>query len=299
MKTLTRLAFIFFLTATLCLSACKKENESTDEDDNSTELIQQSVDESTLQLEMEILLNEINTAVSSSILGKTDPIAGATINDSTWIGEKKLVIYYNGKSADGKRNRIGTVIATLESGVNWGDVGAVLTIEYLSLNITNLATDKKIRFSGTLNITNSSGGRITSNSSVTHRIRGNVQLNFDDVFETSLFCQLALKRTITTYGEIIIQADTSLNGLDNISAWGYNRLKETLYTQIGTAIIVSSNCPGKVISGEKFHAGPYKTTAVKFGVDANGNPVTGTCPYGFKVSWINKRGEQKSTVRSY
>lgn len=297
----TNILMLCIALISFSLSSCKIHTDDKIDNEDPAAQTTQSADEFTFQMESEIALSEINTAISGSSLGKTATIAGASVNDSTWIDMKQVVIHYNGKSADNKRNRVGLVIVTLISGANWGEKGAVLTIDFEGLDITYLTTGKKVSLNGSLNITNISGGRITMNSSVTHRIRGKIQFTFDDG-ETNRVWNVACNRFITTTANnytITIEGDTSINGLNNIVAWGLNRFNQTFFTRITHRLVISSDCPGKIISGKKIHTGNFKDITVDFGVDMNGNPVSGTCPYGFKISWTDIRNAPKAAIISY
>ena len=138
-------------------SACNKDKDLTEEED-STEQIQQSKDESFLSAESDVNLDEVNTALSGNALGKTSTIAGATVNDSSFINERKIVITYNGANANGTRTRIGEVSVQLLAGTNWRDAGAILKITYSNLVITNTATNKSVTLNGYHLVTNVNGG---------------------------------------------------------------------------------------------------------------------------------------------
>lgn len=287
------------ITLAITVFSCKKDDDEQKSDDTITQT-QMSTDESLMTNESEVSINEVNAALVGSGFGKTGPISGATIDDSTFIGEKKIVITYNGNSADNKRNRTGTITVQLTSGANWGEVGAVLTITYSNFKVVNIASGKSIVLNGQHIITNISGVRSFVNPSVTHKVRGNMTLTFDG--GKSLSWQVARRRISTVAGTtytITISGDTTLNGTNNIVVWGVNRNESSFYTQINTPVVYSSTCINGPISGVKVHKGIAREITVTFGVDASGNPVTGTCPYGFKLNWNNIRNEAKTAVISY
>jgi hypothetical protein len=114
MKTILKSGLIAFAAISLCLSSCKKnDNSETDADDTTTQT-QHSGDESLMQNESENSLNDVNVALTGASFGKTGSIAGATIVDSPSI--KAIFITYNGASADGKRMRVGDVKVQLVAG---------------------------------------------------------------------------------------------------------------------------------------------------------------------------------------
>lgn len=299
MKTLLKISLIVFAAISLSLSSCKKNDNSETENDDSSAETQQVNDESLMQNESENSLDEVNLAVSGSTFGKTGAIAGATIVDSPSI--KAVFITYNGASADGKRMRVGDVKVQLVTGNNWGEEGAQIRVTYTNLRISHIATGKSITINGYHLITNVNGGRAFVSASVTHTVRGEMQVSFDNA--TSRNWQVARRRVVNFDNgnyDVTISGDTTLEGLSKIVVWGTNRLGNSFYTQIAQPIVFNSMCPGKPISGEKIHKKLAREITVTFGVDAAGNPVSGTtCPYGIKISWLNARNVNKSAIISY
>lgn len=300
MKKLTTLGAIALVAFGLTFTACKKKDSDETDDDTSAQT-EQSADESLMQNESETALNEADIAISGSTFGKTGGIAGATIDDSTFIAQKKIVVTYNGNSADSRRNRTGEVVMQLISGNNWGEAGAVVKIDFNNLHITHIASGKSITINGNHIITNVSGGRAFVNASVVHSIRGSMSVTFDNTSTTRSW-QIARKRTIASSGgvySVTVAGDTTLSGIPKIVVWGTNRAGNTFYTQISQDVVWSSQCPTGPSSGVKVHKGIAREITVTFGVDASGNPVTGTCPYGFKIGWTNLRNQAKTAVVSY
>lgn len=299
MKTILNICLIAFAAISLSLSSCKKDTKSETEDDDSSVETQQVTDESLMQNESENSLDEVNLAVSGSTFGKTGSIAGATVVDSPTI--KAVFITYNGASADGKRMRVGTVKVQLVKGNNWGEEGAQIRITYTNLRITQIATGKSITLNGYHLITNVNGGRAFVSASVTHTVRGEMQITFDNA--TSRTWQVARKRVVNFESgnyDVTITGDTTLEGVSNIVVWGTNRGGNAFSTQIAQPIVFNSICPGRPVSGQKVHKKLAREIAVTFGVDAAGNPVSGTtCPYGLKISWTNARNVNKTAVISY
>jgi hypothetical protein len=149
-------------------------------------------------------------------------------------------------------------------------------------------------------ITNVNGGHAFVDTVVTHKIRGLMTVSFDN--ETSRSWSIARKRVITHYDlvyNVEVNGDTTIAGINNVVVWGTNRLGNMFYTQIQQPVQWSSACPQGPYSGVKVHKGLAREITVTFGVDALGNPATGTCPFGFRVNWSNLRGEAKSAVIGY
>lgn len=291
-------AFLIILSV-IYLQSCKDEVEGTIVDDTAIQQ-QQASDESLMLNESEISINDVNAVIAQSGFGKAGPIAGATIDDTTFISSKKIVITYNGNSADNKRTRTGTISLQLIKGTNWGEAQAVLQIVYTNFKVVHIASAKSIVLNGTYLATNTTGGRSFIAPSVTHSVRGSMQVAFDNGSNASW--QVARKRTSTVNGnvyEVRISGDTTINALGNISVWGKNRNDVNFYTEIATPIVYSSTCLNGPISGVKIHKGITRELTVTFGVDAAGNPANGACPFGFKLNWKNLRNEDKSAVISY
>jgi hypothetical protein len=301
MKKLTTMGTIVLVAFGLAFTSCKKKDSDENDDDTSLQT-EQSADESLMQNESETSLNEADIALAGSTFGKTGGIAGATINDSSFIAQKKLVITYNGNSADGKRNRTGEVVVQLISGNNWGEAGAVVKIDFNNLHITHIASGKSITINGNHIVTNINGGRAFVNTSVVHSIRGSMSVTFDNTSTTRSW-QIARKRTIASAAgayTITVSGDTTLNSIPKIIVWGTNRAGNSFYTQINQDVVWSSLCPTGPSSGVKVHKGIAREITVTFGVDASGNPVTGgNCPYGLKINWKNIRNVDKTALISY
>lgn len=293
-------AFVLVVIALgIQLQSCKDEVKEIVEDDTLTQQ-QQASDESLMTNESEVSINEINSVISQSSFGKAGLIAGATIDDSTFIGDKKIVITYNGNSGDNKRNRTGTVSLQLVNGANWGQAQATLQVVYTNFKVLHIASGKSITLNGNYLITNSTGGRSFINPSVTHVVRGNMQVAFDN--GGSATWQIARKRISTVSNNIYsitITGDTTVNALGNIAVWGKNRNDVAFFTEISTPIVYNSVCLNGPVSGVKMHKGITREITVTFGVDAAGNPVTSTCPFGFRLNWKNLRNEDKTAVLSY
>ncbi|AMS27594.1 hypothetical protein AEM51_11785 [Bacteroidetes bacterium UKL13-3] len=297
MKQLFTYVIIGIAALSITVSSCKKK-DIDENDDDTTIQTQQVSDESLFLNESENSLDEVNIAISGSTFGKTRTIAGATIVDSPLI--KAVFITYNGLSGDGKRMRVGEVKIQLVTGNNWGEAGAKVRVTYSNLRITNIQTSKSITLNGFHLLTNVTGGRAFVDASVMHTIRGEMQLFFDNA--ASRNWQIARKRIVNYNNgnyDITISGDTTISGYTNIAVWGTNRNGNDFYTQLAQPIIFNSICLGKPVSGQKVHKKLAREITVTYGVDANGNVVIGTCPYGLKVNWINIRNVNKTVVISY
>ncbi len=296
-----QLGLVTMVVAGLTLGSCKKSDDDDDTEDG-TEQSEMSGDESTHNNELESSLNEADAVAGASGFGKGATVSGATIDDSTFIGSKKIVITYNGLSGDGLRMRTGEVTMQLITGTKWSDAGAVMKIDAKDLRITKQSSGKSIVINGTHYITNVSGGRAWLNPSVTHKVRGNTEVAFDNGTKRSW--QVARVRTFTNNSGVLtatIAGDTTINGYSNVVVWGTNRRGISFYTQITQPIVFNSICTNRPISGIKIHNGLSKAITVTFGVDVAGNPTTGGsgCPYGLKINWQDRKNNTRTAVISY
>jgi|NOAtaT_6_FD_contig_41_6509529_length_937_multi_4_in_0_out_0_1 hypothetical protein len=299
MKNAIRMTWVALLATGLTLNSCKKNDNEMDED--GLEQAELSFDESNYNNELEASLNEANTTVSSSGVGKGPGIPGAKVDDSTFINEKKIVITYDGLSGDGLRMRTGTVILQLISGAKWSDAGAVLSVEAQNLKITRVSTGKSVTLNGVHYITNVTGGKVLVDENVVHSVRGNTQVTFDN--GTMRSWQVARKRTYTNAAgqlSLKVEGDTAVGGYSNVVVWGTNRRGNAFYTQITSPLLFTTTCSNRPVSGVKVHNSMSKNITVTFGVDASGNPYSGSdCPYGFKISWVDRKGNTRTSVSAY
>lgn len=287
------------LVAGLTLNSCKKNESEVTED--GLEQAELSADESNHTNMLEATLSEADVAISGSGLGKGPGIPGAKIDDSTFINSKKIVITYDGLSGDGQRMRVGVVILELISGSKWTDAGAVLKVEAQNLVITRVSNGKSVTINGIHYITNVTGGKAYVAENVVHTVRGNTQVSFDN--GTTRSWQVARKRTFTNIAGQLglkVEGDTSVGGFSNVVVWGTNRRGNAFYSQITSPLTFNSACTSRPVSGVKVHNGLAKSITVTFGVDASGNPHSGTdCPYGFKINWEDRKGNARTSVIAY
>jgi len=301
MKTILRITTIAMLGALLGIAGCKKASEVADELDAGVELQQLASDENSAQSESDGVLTDLNTVMENSPYNKIYPLSNATVDDSTFAGQKIITITYNGDNADGSRNRTGKVILQLINGAKWTDAGATIKIVYNQVVITRKANNKSCEFNGVFYLENVSGGKAFVASPVVHKYWGEGLMTFDKD-GSSRSWNINRKRTFTNESGVLsikTEGDTTINSVSNVLVWGKNRHSNSFYTQISTPIVISSACTNGPISGVKIHKGMAKDVTVTFGVDENGTPVTSGCAYGFKAEWTNKKNESKSVVKAY
>jgi hypothetical protein len=285
------------LSAVLITSCRKKDDDPLND---GTDLKEFSSDETMFSNESELLFNDISKATEETGLGKGVNIPGATVNDSTFIGIKKIIVTYNGNSGDGLRFRTGTLSIQLIEGNRWTDAGAVIQVEVSNMRITRLATNNIISIQGTYYVKNLTGGRAFVAANVQHKLWGHATIGF--VSGKASEWHIARKRTFeNNSGVLTLTAvgDTSVNGQNNVIVWGKNR-RDVDFTVVNNAPVVwSSECPGKIMSGKRTLLGFATPVTVTHGVDNKGVPVTSGCPFGYKIEWKNKANEEKNAVFPY
>lgn len=309
MKTLKFNLFIALIALfTFGVQSCKKDSTDSVTDDTATQ-IQHSSDEASFSNETETSLNEVNSVMGASSLGKGDfTLAGATIDSI--IADKKFIITYNGNNADGSRFRSGQVSVQLTTGAKWRDANSVITITFTNLMIRNNNTNKSITINGTHVVNNVNGGLVTlltaGGPSVIHKITGNMTVTFDDGTQRSwaIYRQREILITAAGIPTVKISGFGTVDGVGNIVVAGTNRAGNPFSTAINETVVFTSNntCFGGAwipVSGVKTHKKLVREITVTFGVDQSGNPVSGTCPYGYKINWTNLRNQAKQAVISY
>jgi hypothetical protein len=312
---------ILMLSSTLIFTACTKKKEPTPTDDTSLQT-QNGSDDSNASSESDAALNDANTAISGSItmngarIAAYPVVAGASsvTYDSSSTTGKTIVITYDGTTVINGRTRSGSLTAHIPYATNWTTAGTVLTLTFTNLKATR-SDGKSLTLNGTKTITNVNGGNIktltsTCSGSLVHKIRSaNMQLTFDD--GTSRTWNVARTRTITCLGSgsfsISTTGDTTVGGNANVAMWGTNRAGNTFYSIISTPVVwnnttcsILGNYYFVPVSGVRVIQGLDHALTITFGVTSTGTAASaGTCPYGYRLDWVNAQGTAKEVIRPY
>ncbi|MDB5281854.1 MAG: hypothetical protein JWO06_929 [Bacteroidota bacterium] len=277
---LLALSLTLALGTTVSLNSCKK---TTSTDDS-----QSAVDNTAVSNAMNNTSDDATSAAGQvgSISGKTDgwhhPLCGATAIDSGSANSNHLLtLTYDGTSNCNGVTRSGTVTVQLTGGTHWKDQGAVLTISFTNLVVTDIATGGHYTLTGTHVITNETGGLAwqvldgIANGPVAHRHTGNLQITFADGNQRTW--SIDRTRTFTNAGGIAtIQLSSEATG--NVDASGTNANGFTFVNSIPTPLVANSNpsCAWKVYQGEYNHEVANtrgRTVNIKFGVNASGAQI--------------------------
>jgi hypothetical protein len=289
------------------LSSCSKERRAFNKEDGEV-----SKDNKEIQSSIDDVTNESNRILSdnSMMSGKgnenDEALAylanqcGYTV-DTTQRTQGILTVNFDGSTNCNGRIRSGKVKLTLENytnGTRWKDVNAVLNVDYIDYKVARASDNKSLTFNGSKKVSNLSGGNavlliLGMQPNLVHRVTGsNILVKHDDG-NTSTF-NLARKWTHTYSNavyKIVGEGEGSQNGLSNVENWGTTKTGDGFTSQVLEPVVFNSTCGAhRPVSGklEIVVENKYFSYTTTFGVDASGNVVTGTCPWGLKVEWKYK-----------
>jgi hypothetical protein len=300
----------------LMFAGCKKNEDATPTpaqttDDSNQQAVSAS-DQSNVESESAKSLDDANSVMDGSSAFRTGSSPCNVTIDSSAKSTGSLKMTFTGNDCDNNRSRSGSIYIQLpydtatHQVTRWHTAGATATITYVNYKVTNLADNKSLTINGTHSVTNVNGGRLTTltTGSIIHKVRGNMQLTFDD--GTQRTWNIARTRTFSNTAGVLsdeVTGDTTVNNHSNVAMWGTNRAGESFAISITTPVVVNiagSSCLHKPLSGVRVHHGLARELTVTYGVDANGVAVaSGTCPYGFKLNWTNLKGAAKEIIRAY
>lgn len=305
MKLQSYLIAFAIITFTAGLTSCKKDNNSTNSIDTTTEAKTQADDQAFFSNETDIATNDANASLDISggsynetPTGINSPILAlscdATTTVDTTSNPRTITITYNGTNCNLNHTRSGSVIVSFASGFRWGAVGAQLTVKFVNLKVTRTADGKSIVINGTRTITNVSGGllkNLATIDSVEHKIDDtNMSITFDN----------GAQRTWETHFTRVFKYDNGIviSTTGNIS--GKNRFNDDFTCTILQPLVVKQNCNFRLVSGQAQHTGPKLSATITFGLDVNGNPVN-SCPLLFylKVVFTGSNGNTVSYLLPY
>lgn len=296
LKNISKVATVLALACALI--ACEKEED--DKLNEGTDLQQVAGDGALFFQETELAFNDAAQAMSGSQLGKTNTIDGATVNDSSFIIAKRIVLTYNGQTADGLRTRGGSVILQLIEGNRWRDAGAVVQMDFNNVRMTNRRNGQQVIIQGTYYIKNINGGVAFVDQNVQHKAWGAANLTYGsgseqvwNINRRRTFANNSGVLSVTTVG------DTTFDGRAQVHVWGNSRRGTAFWNRTENAIKWSSACPGKLTEGKTILEGLETNVTVTHGVNADGTATTSGCPHGYKVQWKNRANEDKQAIIAY
>jgi len=305
----------------LIFTGCKKNDDTpANPTDASNEQTINAADDSRFTAASDEILDETNgIALNNSkfrgdfvgiITGTHYPCNGTI--DSSMQSQGTIKVNYHGNNCSNTFSLRGAVTLQLPYNTTTNTVtpfsaaGSVLSITFHDLSVTRLSDNKPLIFNGTKYVTNVNGGLVDDAAdfanAVLFHITGMLQITFDDntvrtwnIDRNRLFTRNASITLITVTG------NATQNGYSNASAWGINRMGNDFTITINTPIVFSSACSYNAMGGVKMHHGVVRELTVTYGVDQNGNTGLGTasCPYGYKLNWVDAKGEPHQVVVPY
>lgn len=317
-KTLAKVSLVAFLGASI-LGGCGLLKKVLD-----AQIEQHNQDSNTYKAELDQVDSDINDALADiDGFGKTEyhdqifssPLCGVTI-DCTDVAQGILYFNFDGTTPcfSPSRTRSGQVKVQLVQGAAWADAGSVIEQTFIDYRVTHLASGRTIEFDGVKTLKNLDGHNwwqfLLGQTDYSYESRStNMVVSFDN----GATADWNHARTITwsyhpegsdpdiPYAYIGFEAtgDTTLNGTSGVDSWGTNRFGSNFVTYYNQPLISNTYCGlWRFNSGELVHEVNGDDYTLTLGVDQNGNAATGTCAYGFEVSW-NVGNNSNSQVFSY
>ena len=281
-------------------------------------------DSNTYKAELDQADNDINDALADiDGFGKTSyhdeifssPLCGVTI-DCTDVSQGILYFNFDGSTPcfSPSRTRAGQIKVELIAGNNWAQAGAVLKQTFIDFKVTHLSSGRSIEFDGVKTLKNLDGHDwwqfLLGQTDFSYESRS---VNMDVSFDNVASAEWNHARTVTwsyhpagsdpniPYAYIGFEAsgDTTINGTSGIDSWGLNRFGDDFITYYNQPLLSNTYCGlWRFNSGQLVHEVAGDDYTLTLGVDQGGNPSTGTCAYGFEVSW-NVGNNSNSQVFSY
>ncbi|MCF8276705.1 MAG: hypothetical protein K9J17_08225 [Flavobacteriales bacterium] len=283
-----------------------------------------NTDSNTYKAELDQADNDINDALSDiDGFGKTDyhdqifssPLCGVTI-DCTDVNQGILYFNFDGTTPcfSPSRTRAGQIKVQLVAGNSWAEAGAVIKQTFSNFKVTHLSSGRSIEFDGIKTLKNVNGHNwwqfLQGTSDLTYESRSlDMAVSFDNGQSASWnhartviwSYSPAGNDPLIPYAYIGFEAngDTTINGTSGIDSWGVNRYGSDFITYYTQAIHSNTYCGlWRFNSGQLVHEVDGDDYTLTLGVDQSGNPASGTCAYGFEVSW-NVGNNSNSAVFSY
>jgi len=297
-KKIFRLAVILVAIAAFAVIGCKKDKKEDPTPDSSS-MQQLTKDQNEEETSSNDALNDVSAVLSGGSAKSLEFLpCNATIDSTTVINDSITYhIIYNGLNCNGTRNRVGQVEFIKKVGTYWAQAGTSVSVKFINLKITRIATGKSLTLNGNKVFTNVSGGLLinlgSGSTSIVHTAIGTLQATFDD--GSTRTWNINRKRTFTgTQGQILMTVDgqATVNGYNNLVVWGINRNGEDFYSQINQSVVHKQACGWEPEAGVVVHQIPdnNKKVTVTFGFDDNNNPVPisgSSCASRYRIDWEN------------
>lgn len=284
-------------------------------DQTRIEQTQHSADEGAVQSELDDALSSVNSFIETTTnrinSGRVEDISnwrcGLSI-DSTNLSSGEYRFTYDGTTNCNGRVRSGSFTIKLTSGTRWADRNSVVRITYDNLQVKRgvNGVERTYTIQGWHQITNSSGGlaiNASSTNNINHRLRGELRITFDN--EAGQRRWVVARRRVWSRDNdqlrLTISGDTTLPNRTNVETIGVNRFGTTFNTAITTPIVVTEACGWyRPISGERSHSVNNRVTTALFGLNAQGERVSGTnCASHYRLTTGSQNAVNFSVLVPY
>jgi hypothetical protein len=230
-------------------------------------------------------------------------ICGASIDTSMLSSQKFITITFDGNTVCNQKIRSGNITAKLITGAKWKDVGAQLLVTFTNYRVENTTTGTEFTYNGAKTYTNLTGGLIrtlNTTPSVSHKVRGNMVVTFDDGTQRTWW--IARRNNYDYNGgntRIIVDGDSTIaNKVYTIG--GINRLGNDFLLESPASLVLLQGCGwDRPVNGVRIHHYNNRLVTLTFGVDQQGSPAGGSCAYGYKIEWIRLNGQTGTAVIAY
>lgn len=275
---------------------------------------QHSKDVDRMKSESDQVVTDAETVMSETSLGRVaggngtvGTLCGASV-DTSLIGQKTIIITYDGVTLCNGYVRSGSIALKLVNGTHWRNAGAVMEITHTNYRVTRQSDNKSITFDGVKYVTNVSGFSWPSLSRQYKERASDLTLTFDNGTQREWSLARNWDITVTSISPLgisyVITGDSTVNGTANVMTWGTNRAGTAFTNHTPMPITTTYGLNGcgffRPLSGQLVHELTGKgTLTTTFGVDNSGNPVTSGCAYGYKLEWEGVNGNTASAVKPY
>lgn len=231
-----KLIFISGLAFASLLLSCKKTptDDILPADDNSNLAAYQKADDATAKAEYDKINDDIEKVY------KDNDFSGARIDNSqavvlpcgkVTLNPKSFKIDYNDTTC-GSKVLSGSIDVTLKKGNKFSDIDAELEVKFTDYKVYYNASKSSVTYNGKQIIKNITGGKfadLKSANSISHSVRGTLEVSFDSLGKSSKKRDWSIfrKKTFTSTGvetglSFTLDGDTIING-KKVSEYGTNK----------------------------------------------------------------------------
>jgi hypothetical protein len=322
-KNVMKSLMIFTVSALLITTGCKKKEDVKPDENPATETTvhqTNAADQSDVDQQSNESIDDVNKVLNDNPNTRTELPCNVTIDSAALMTQGLIKLTYHGLSCDGLRTRSGVISVQLpydavaKKPIHWNVKGAKIIIMYDKYKVTRVSDNKSVTFNGKVTITNVNGGGVfvlLSGTPVIHQVRGGMVITFDDgttrewaVARTRSYAlSVAMVLTVTEAGDTLISGK-------KVAYWGKNRAGDQFWLSIDKPVVTNvfggALCrlyrpyEGVIVIASTV-AGTTNSLTITYGVDVNGNPITGAldCPYGYKLNWVDAAGTGQQLIIKY